>query len=67
MDEVIQNNRIILYMKGMKSPSVWFFGRVVGMLEELEVEYHTIDILADPEVRSGMKEYSSWPTFLGLF
>ena len=64
MDQIINDNRIVLYMKGDRHrPQCGFSARVVGMLEELEVDYHTIDIFSDPEIRSGMKEYSAWPTF----
>ena len=68
IDKLIESNKIVLFMKGNKlQPQCGFSARVVGMLTELGVDYHDENIFADPEVRSGMKEYSSWPTIPQLF
>ena len=48
-------------------PQCGFSARVVGMLMELDVEFHDENIFADPELRAGMKDYSNWPTFPQLY
>ena len=68
IEKLITDNKIVLFMKGYKhQPMCGFSARVVSMLSELEVDYHSENIFDDPEVRSGMKEYSSWPTFPQLY
>ena len=68
IDNLIAENKIVLFMKGYKhQPMCGFSSRVVGMLSELEVEYHSENIFDDPEIRSGMKDYSNWPTFPQLY
>jgi monothiol glutaredoxin len=61
--DLIQNNKIMVFMKGNKlMPQCGFSNNVVQILNILGVPYETFDILADNEVRQGIKEYSSWPT-----
>ena len=68
IEKVLDENEIVLFMKGTKdTPQCGFSNRVVGILKELEVEFHTVNVLADPEVRSSMKDYSQWPTFPQLY
>lgn len=60
---LIQQNKIMVFMKGNKlMPQCGFSNNVVQILNILGVPYETFDILADNEVRQGIKEYSSWPT-----
>src|SRR5256885_1208770 len=64
----IDTNPIVLYMKGDRAfPQCGFSARVVDVLEKLGVKYETHDILSDPELRFGMKNFSNWPTFPQLF
>jgi monothiol glutaredoxin len=66
--EEITKNPIVLYMKGDRSfPHCGFSARVVEILEKLGVSYETHDVLSDPELRFGMKNFSNWPTFPQLF
>ncbi len=68
IDTLLNENRVVLFMKGDKQqPACGFSFRVVSMLNEFELDYATVNVLADTEVRSGMKEYSSWPTFPQLY
>ena len=68
IDKLLDENTIVLFMKGTKdTPQCGFSNRVVGILKELEVDFETVNVLADPEVRSSMKEYSEWPTFPQLY
>jgi monothiol glutaredoxin len=66
--ETIASNRIMLFMKGNPSmPQCGFSAAVVSILKELGVQYGSYNILADQELREGLKEYSSWPTFPQLY
>jgi monothiol glutaredoxin len=64
----IESNRIVLYMKGDKQfPQCGFSARVVQILNELEADFVTRDILQDEELRQAIKEYSEWPTLPQLY
>jgi monothiol glutaredoxin len=66
--ETISSNRIMLFMKGNPSmPQCGFSAAVVGILKEVGVPFGSYNILADQELREGLKEYSSWPTFPQLY
>jgi monothiol glutaredoxin len=66
--ETIASNRIMLFMKGNPAmPQCGFSAAVVGILKEVGVPFGSYNILADQELREGLKEYSSWPTFPQLY
>ena len=68
IEETISKERIMLFMKGSPAmPQCGFSAAVVGVLKEEGVEYGSYNILADNELREGLKEYSSWPTFPQLY
>lgn len=68
IEDLIHKNRIVLFMKGTKQfPACGFSNAVVQILKKEGVSFETINILADAEVRQGLKEYSSWPTFPQLY
>jgi len=59
---------VVLFMKGTPLfPQCGFSSSAIGILERLGVEYETVDVLADPEVRAGIKSYSDWPTVPQLY
>ena len=63
IDQLVNNNKILVFMKGAKlMPQCGFSNNVVQVLNSLGVSYETVDVLADEEIRQGIKEYSSWPT-----
>ncbi|NJK66250.1 MAG: Grx4 family monothiol glutaredoxin [Microcoleus sp. CSU_2_2] len=63
IDELVKENKIMVFMKGNKlMPQCGFSNNVVQILNTLGVPYETVDVLADPEIRQGIKEYSNWPT-----
>jgi monothiol glutaredoxin len=63
IENLIKQNKIMVFMKGNKlMPQCGFSNNVVQILNVLGVPYETFDILADEEIRQGIKEYSSWPT-----
>ncbi|BAU41200.1 MULTISPECIES: Grx4 family monothiol glutaredoxin [Cyanophyceae] len=63
IDDLIAQNKILVFMKGNKlMPQCGFSNNVVQILNSLGVPYETVDVLEDYEIRQGIKEYSSWPT-----
>ncbi len=63
IESYIQGGDVVVFMKGNRSmPQCGFSGRVVQILDSLVDDYTTVDVLADPDIRDGIKEYSSWPT-----
>ena len=65
---LIKANNILLYMKGDRAmPRCGFSAQVVQILNSLQVEYETRDVLADQNVREAVKQYSEWPTLPQLY
>jgi monothiol glutaredoxin len=63
IDQLVQNNKVIVFMKGNKlMPQCGFSNNVIQILNILGVSYETVDILEDQELRQAVKEYSDWPT-----
>ncbi len=59
---------VVLFMKGTPLfPQCGFSSTAIQILDRLGVEYETVDVLADPEVRSGIKSFSDWPTVPQLY
>ncbi len=68
IDEIVNANPVVLFMKGSALfPQCGFSSRAVAILDHLGVEFETIDVLQDPEIRQGIKEYSDWPTVPQLY
>jgi len=64
----ITDNQVLLYMKGTPVfPQCGFSAAVVQILTTMGVKFKGIDVLADPEIREGIKEFSSWPTIPQLY
>jgi monothiol glutaredoxin len=67
-EKTISQQRIMLFMKGSPSmPQCGFSAAVVQILKQLDVPFGSQNILADPELREGLKVFSSWPTFPQLY
>lgn len=63
IENLIKQNKIMVFMKGNKlMPQCGFSNNVVQILNVLGVPFETFDVLEDPDIRQGIKEYSSWPT-----
>ncbi|MEB3291750.1 MAG: Grx4 family monothiol glutaredoxin [Synechococcales bacterium] len=63
IESLINDNKIMVFMKGNKlMPQCGFSNNVVQILNTLGVPFETFDVLADSEVRQGIKEFSNWPT-----
>jgi monothiol glutaredoxin len=68
IDEIVGKNDVVLFMKGTALfPQCGFSSRAVAILDHLGVQYETVDVLQDPEIRNGIKEYSDWPTIPQLY
>ena len=66
--DIVGKNDIVLFMKGTALfPQCGFSSRAVAILEHLGAPFETVDVLQDPELRQGIKEYSDWPTVPQLY
>lgn len=68
IDSEVKSGDVVLFMKGTPQfPQCGFSGQVVQILDYLGVEYKGIDVLADADLRDGIKTYSNWPTIPQLY
>ncbi len=68
IQQTIGSNDVLLFMKGNRTfPQCGFSAQVVGVLNHIGVDYETVDVLQDMEIREGIKAYSSWPTIPQLY
>ncbi|MFQ5757469.1 MAG: Grx4 family monothiol glutaredoxin [Acidiferrobacterales bacterium] len=64
----IDSDKIVLYMKGTpQAPLCGFSARTTQLLQACGVTFTAIDVLADPHIREGIKQYSNWPTIPQLY
>ncbi len=68
IDGLVKGHPVTLFMKGNRQmPQCGFSATVVQILDQLLPDYQTVDVLQDPAIREGIKEYSSWPTIPQLY
>jgi monothiol glutaredoxin len=68
IEDIVKGNKVVLFMKGNKSfPQCGFSATVVGILSEIVDEFETVNVLADPGIRQGVKDYAQWPTVPQLY
>lgn len=68
IDALVKGNDVVLFMKGTRFfPQCGFSARAIGILQQVGAKFETVDVLADPEIRQGVKDYSSWPTIPQLY
>ena len=66
--DLVTTNRVVLFMKGTRgAPACGFSAACVQILDEMLPSYETVNVLSDPEVRDGIKEFTSWPTIPQLY
>ncbi|MDC0012100.1 Grx4 family monothiol glutaredoxin [Octadecabacter sp.] len=66
--DTVTSNDVVLFMKGTKSmPQCGFSSRVAGVLNFMGVEFADVNVLADEDIRQGIKDYSDWPTIPQLY
>jgi monothiol glutaredoxin len=68
IEQLVKSDRVVLFMKGSRAaPQCGFSATVVGILDQYLPSYTTVNVLADPEIRDGVKAYAQWPTIPQLF
>jgi monothiol glutaredoxin len=68
IESLVKSDEIVLFMKGSRSfPQCGFSAKVVSILNTLIPKYTTVNVLSDPEIRQGIKDYSDWPTIPQLY
>ena len=66
--ELVQSSKVLLFMKGTPQfPQCGFSATVIQILEGLGTKYQTVNVLADPAIRDGVKTFSNWPTIPQLY
>jgi monothiol glutaredoxin len=68
IDGLLSQHRVLLFVKGTKSfPQCGFSNAVINVFKEIGAPFETVNILAEQDLRHGMKEYSEWPTFPQIY
>jgi len=68
IQEMIDGNDVVLFMKGTKDmPQCGFSQRVAGVLNYMGVDFKDVNVLADEDIRQGIKDFSDWPTIPQLY
>lgn len=66
--DTVEKNDVVLFMKGTKMmPQCGFSSRVAGILNYIGLDYTDVNVLADAEIRQGIKDFSDWPTIPQLY
>jgi monothiol glutaredoxin len=61
--DIVEQNKVVLFMKGTKNfPQCGFSARAIEILKKCGATFKDVNVLADPGIRQGIKEYSQWPT-----
>jgi monothiol glutaredoxin len=68
IESLLQANRVVLFMKGQPGmPQCGFSAKATGVLEDLGVDYAHVNVLADQDIREGIKAFGNWPTIPQLY
>ena len=68
IEALVKGHKVVLFMKGSALfPQCGFSSKAVSILDDLGVKFETVDVLQDPEIRAGIKDYSDWPTVPQLY
>jgi monothiol glutaredoxin len=68
IEKLLTDNKVVLFMKGTPdAPMCGFSARASGILQHLDVQFTSVNILADGEIREGIKAYGNWPTIPQLY
>jgi len=66
--ETVESHPIVLYIKGTREePQCGFSNAVIQIFQKLNVPFETVDVLSDPAIREGVKEFTKWPTVPQVF
>ncbi|GGA07457.1 glutaredoxin [Blastomonas marina] len=68
IEDVVKSHDVVLFMKGTPLfPQCGFSSRACAILDHCKVEFESVDVLQDMEIRQGIKAYSDWPTIPQLY
>lgn len=68
IEKEIKSHKVVVFVKGTpEAPQCGFSAATIELLNELKVPFHAVDILAHPDIRMALPEYSHWPTFPQVF
>ena len=68
IEAMLTENKVVLFKKGSPQfPQCGFSARATAILNELGTKFHAVDVLQDPEIRQGIKDYGNWPTIPQLY
>ncbi|OGT41212.1 MAG: monothiol glutaredoxin, Grx4 family [Gammaproteobacteria bacterium RIFCSPHIGHO2_12_FULL_40_19] len=68
IQKTIDENKVVLFMKGTPDfPQCGFSSKVVQILRTCDVEFVGVNVLSDPELRQGIKDFTNWPTIPQLY
>lgn len=68
IEQILNSNDVVLFMKGTAQfPMCGFSARATAILQDLGVEFATVNVLDDQEIREGIKVYGNWPTIPQLY
>ncbi len=68
IEKILGQSKVVLFMKGTpNSPKCGFSARATSILQDLDTEFASVDVLMDPEIRDGIKTYGNWPTIPQLY
>ncbi|HEY9102711.1 Grx4 family monothiol glutaredoxin [Chitinimonas sp.] len=66
--QTVTDNAVVLFMKGTPTfPQCGFSAKAVSILKAVDVTFASVNVLADDEIRQGIKEYANWPTIPQLY
>jgi len=68
IEKILNDNKIVLFMKGTPNfPMCGFSARAASILQDLEVDFYSVNVIEDQEIREGIKTYGNWPTIPQLY
>lgn len=68
IEQEIKSHKVVLFVKGTpQAPQCGFSAATMKLFTQLGADYHTVDILANPDIRAKMPDWSKWPTFPQVF
>jgi monothiol glutaredoxin len=68
IDKILADNKIVLFMKGTPQfPMCGFSARATSILQDIGVNFHSVNVLEEEDIRQGIKEYGNWPTIPQLY
>lgn len=68
IEKLLNENSVMLFMKGTRTqPQCGFSAKAISILQDLKVQFLTVDVLEDQEIREAIKAYGNWPTIPQLY